>query len=131
MPLTPVSAILLSNYVNLREMAWRVGHFWSLSVEEHFYLIWPCLLIVFGVMQGWRTAASLRHRPFACGAIGTLTIKSWRESSVAYLEGLGFVRTWSPTRCYGDVACFLSILDRPRDFDLHSADITRVAGLFL
>jgi len=25
-----------SNYVNLREMAWRVGHFWSLSVEEQF-----------------------------------------------------------------------------------------------
>jgi peptidoglycan/LPS O-acetylase OafA/YrhL len=24
--------------------SWEVGHLWSLSVEEHFYLIWPVVL---------------------------------------------------------------------------------------
>ena len=27
--------------------AWNVGHLWSLSVEEHFYLIWPLLMTWF------------------------------------------------------------------------------------
>ena len=28
--------------------SWPFGHLWSLSVEEHFYLFWPLLLIVLG-----------------------------------------------------------------------------------
>ena len=46
-------------YINYIDGTGYVGHFWSLSVEEHFYLIWPCLLIWFGVLAGWRTAAAL------------------------------------------------------------------------
>jgi peptidoglycan/LPS O-acetylase OafA/YrhL len=28
--------------------SWPIGHLWSLSVEEHFYLFWPLLLVVLG-----------------------------------------------------------------------------------
>jgi len=41
-----VSALLfLANYSNAQQ-SWYVGHFWSLAVEEHFYLIWPATLLL-------------------------------------------------------------------------------------
>lgn len=46
-----------ANYLNpVGDLGWRAGHFWSLSVEEHFYLLWPLMLITWGVTRGWRTA---------------------------------------------------------------------------
>jgi peptidoglycan/LPS O-acetylase OafA/YrhL len=39
---------------------WRdTDHLWSLSVEEHFYLIWPGLLVLCGVKWGRNVAAWL------------------------------------------------------------------------
>jgi peptidoglycan/LPS O-acetylase OafA/YrhL len=31
---------------------WELGHFWSLSVEEHFYLIWPAIIAFLGMAGG-------------------------------------------------------------------------------
>jgi peptidoglycan/LPS O-acetylase OafA/YrhL len=41
--------IFLTNYF---PGSFYTGHFWSLSVEEHFYLFWPVCVI----MAGWRRA---------------------------------------------------------------------------
>jgi peptidoglycan/LPS O-acetylase OafA/YrhL len=36
---------------------WYTGHFWSLSMEEHFYLLLPAVLVAFNRMRFWILAA--------------------------------------------------------------------------
>jgi len=44
------SVFFYRNYVINGE--WYTGHFWSLAVEEHFYILWPAVLSLVGVARG-------------------------------------------------------------------------------
>jgi peptidoglycan/LPS O-acetylase OafA/YrhL len=35
---------------------WSTGHSWSLSIEEQFYLLWPCVLVLLGRKKALRLA---------------------------------------------------------------------------
>ena len=41
------AGLFYRNYL-YRASDWYTGHFWSLAIEEHFYLTWPGMLVVLG-----------------------------------------------------------------------------------
>ena len=72
-------------------------HFWSLTVEEQFYLLWPCLLIL-----GWKAARALgRAERSTIGAMmlalasGSLALSVWVTPVNAPLAYFGLhTRAW-------------------------------------
>jgi peptidoglycan/LPS O-acetylase OafA/YrhL len=52
---------------------WYTGHFWSLAVEEHFYLMWPVLLWFAGFRRARWMAPAL-----------ALAVAGWRAADIHY-----------------------------------------------
>ena len=64
----PSAAFFFGNYWPAR--SWYTQHFWSLSMEEHFYLFWPAMLALLGVRRaavsaGLLIAATALWRPWS------------------------------------------------------------------
>jgi len=64
---------LLANYTEAPS-SWYLGHFWSLAIEEHFYLVWPLLFVLL--------ARPLRRLRFA--ALAVLAVWLWRAIAFKY-----------------------------------------------
>jgi|SRR6185369_304116 len=47
-----------ANYFTGRQ-TWYLGHFWSLAVEEHFYLLWPAILASSSIQSALRIGVGL------------------------------------------------------------------------
>ena len=70
--------VFLANYIG---GSWYTSHFWSLSVEEHFYLFWPlCVLLA-----GWRRAMWV-------GVALIAMVGVWRPWRLAHLTGASKAR---------------------------------------
>ncbi len=67
------AAFFYSNY--WPERSWYTAHFWSLSMEEHFYLLWPALLAFLGTRRALITTGGL----LAATAL-------WRPWSLAHMH---------------------------------------------
>jgi peptidoglycan/LPS O-acetylase OafA/YrhL len=66
------TAFLTANY--FPDRSWFTAHYWSLSVEEHFYLAWPGLLVLLGPYGASAaglllSAASVIYRPWVAANV--------------------------------------------------------------
>lgn len=59
------------------EYYWFVGHFWTLSLEEQFYLLWPLTLLTLGLHKGKRVAQFII---IACPFIRVISYFLWPDS---------------------------------------------------
>ena len=86
-----------SNFLFAREEMWRGpgSHFWSLAVEEHFYLLWPLVLAVC-VM---RYRGALRRWP-ALTVIGALAAVSFVFGVVQTERSAPWAYFGSPSRAW-------------------------------
>ena len=70
---------------------WYTGHFWSLAVEEHYYLLWPLILHLAG-----------RRKAIFVAVAGAALCVLWRSAVWHYRPDLGYILTHVPFYCRTD-----------------------------
>jgi peptidoglycan/LPS O-acetylase OafA/YrhL len=88
-----LSAFFFMENYSTAENSWYLGHFWSLAVEEHFYLIWPAVFLLM------RT----NNRRIIAALIIVIFISSWRVIDFKYnISGSTSAIFWGRTDIQAD-----------------------------
>lgn len=108
----------------LYKPSWELGHSWSLSVEEHFYLIWPFVLYLGGTKWGWRfgvgclVVCGVLRTAIAFGAPAVIFPEGTTLHDVSYCAQMA--EDWTFTRLdtitFGCVLALACRSDRMRDW---------------
>ena len=87
------------DYLAADNEASPVQHFWSLSVEEQFYIAWPLIVVAAAFLSGVKASAA-RRRIFVAVALGVVTVASlvfsilWTSQDAASAYFITPTRAW-------------------------------------
>ncbi|KQU68735.1 acyltransferase family protein [Phycicoccus sp. Root101] len=99
------------------EAASAFQHYWSLSVEEQFYLVWPALFLGFVALRRWRRRGNDRsHGLAAVGAgVGVIVLASGVAAVVqtAASPTAAYFLTWTRAWEFG-IGALVAVLARSR-----------------
>ncbi|MEO8528406.1 MAG: acyltransferase family protein [Pseudolysinimonas sp.] len=97
------------DYLTAENLPTPVQHFWSLSAEEQFYLVWPILLLVASAVS---LAQPVRRRRVALALLATVTLASFAYSIVLTYSSPGPAYFVTPARAWefgaGGLLAFVS-----------------------
>ena len=118
-----ISALFFFHNYAVTSTSWAIEHFWSLSVEEQFYLIWPVLLVLCLRQRGptGRDRAAL-----VAGAVIVLSplvrVVSFRTHQPLLHDGAGF-HMHADALMFG---CAAALLEGKAWFERVYSTLTRV-----
>lgn len=118
-------SVMSVNYSALNDQATVAQHYWSLSVEEQFYLVWPLLLIG---ASWWAAVRSARRRVVAAALLIALVAVSFTASllATASMSSPAYFVTY--TRAWEFGIGGLLALALPRPLPRIAANVLSVAG---
>lgn len=70
-------AIKGTDYFTASDSVSPIQHFWSLSIEEQFYFVWPALIFVIGVLVLRRAGTQAHRRRMAAVVMGAIVVASF------------------------------------------------------